>query len=124
LLGWAGSSSQVFRVRHRTKYQKGIGVDRMTEKIGEDEWSPNVVGEFADVFGQLLARTHFQSTTRDSAPAGPLVADALFDGFVDETVDFTTAYGQQMLADYETFISLLDEHGPRLGWPPAAHRDD
>ena len=118
LLGWAGSSSQAFRVRQRTKYQKNVGVDRMTEKIGEGEWATDIVFEFADLMGQLLARTHFQSTTRTGASAGPLIAASVSDAFVDETVDTTLEYGTQMLTDYESLREMLDEVGPRLGWPP------
>jgi uncharacterized protein (DUF2252 family) len=119
-LGWSGSSSQAFRIRERTKYQKNVGVDRMAEKIGEDEWAPDVVFEFADVMGRLLARTHFQSETRSGEPAGPLVAGAITDSFIDETVEVTVEYGAQMRADYDSFAEMLDDVGPRLGWPPNA----
>jgi uncharacterized protein (DUF2252 family) len=119
-LGWSGSSSQAFRIRERTKYQKNVGVDRMAEKIGEDEWAPDVVFEFSDVMGRLLARTHFQSETRSGEPAGPLVAGAITDSFIDETVEVTVEYGAQMRADYDSFAEMLDDVGPRLGWPPNA----
>jgi uncharacterized protein (DUF2252 family) len=118
LLGWAGSSSQAFRVRQRTKYQKNVGVDRMAEKIAQQEWNTDVVFEFAKLMGRLLARTHFQSTTRTGNPAGPLIAASLSDEFVDETVELTLQYGTQMRADYGSFRRMLDEIGPRLGWPP------
>lgn len=123
LLGWAAFDGLSFRVRERTKYQKGFGVDRLAEKLAEGEWSHRDVLGFAVVSGRLLARIHAGGETVDGEPSGPAIRSALATAsrpaFVNEVERFVDYYGPIVARDAELFADILDEEGPLLGTPGA-----
>lgn len=119
-LGYAAQGNFVFRVRHRTGYQRGVRVEKIIEEMQEDDWfAPDVV-EYAGHAGRLLARTHATTPRRDGSDALQPLLDAVGsdDGLVDETTAFVGAYGPQILADYDHFLEILDTYGPSLGYRP------
>ncbi len=120
-LGWAAVGPLTFRVRHRTRYQRGLSLDRLTEKVGEGEWTAEDVADLARVAGRLLARGHALAPTADGGRGLGAIRGALGaggDGFVDETVGFARSYAARVLDDHLTFAALLDEEGPWLGHRP------
>lgn len=125
LLGWAARGAFHARVRERTKYQKGIEVDRIAEKLADGDWDQGDVADFARLAGRLLARGHALAPTLDGHPGlGPIAAviDRDRAGFVTETVDFVMGYHPQVEADFDVFCALVEEEGPWLGYRPSALR--
>ncbi len=121
LLGYGFAGGLTMRVRERTKYQRGVGIDRIAKKSAEGTWS---VADYLDLVrwsGRLLARAHARAPKRDGALGLPALADALAgeergDGFVDETVAFVGAYAPVVEGDAERFSELLADYGPSLGY--------
>lgn len=125
LLGWAERGAFAARIRERTKYQKGVEVDRIAEKLADRDWDQGDVADFAHLAGRLLARGHAQAPTLDGQPGlGPIAAaiDRDRGGFVTETVDFVMGYHPQVEADFDVFCALVEEEGPWLGYRPSALR--
>jgi uncharacterized protein (DUF2252 family) len=126
LLGWAHVAPMSFRVKQRTKYQKGMKLDRIGEKLSAGDWSVEDVQDWAALAGRLVARGHARSRTLRGADGLAAVVEALSDnaeGFVRETLVFVGAagsasYGAQTLADFETFQGLIEAQ-PALGYRSA-----
>jgi uncharacterized protein (DUF2252 family) len=122
LLGHGHAGGVTFRVRERTKYQRGLGVDRIAEKSAEGKWSTADYLELATWAGRLLARAHARAAKRDGTPGLPAIAAALAEGadgsagFVRETVAFVDAYAPVVEADAGRFGGLLESFGPSLGY--------
>lgn len=119
LLGWAASRPLSFRVRDRTKYQKGVDLARIARKVAEGDWSAVDLLVLCEVAGQLLAAAHARARLPGGAP-GLESLRGLLDGgrdaaLVDETVRFCDCYGPRVLADHRTLIDLIGRHGPLLG---------
>lgn len=121
LLGYGFAGGLTMRVRERTKYQRGVGIDRIAEKSAEGKWSAADYLDLVRWSGRLLARAHARAPKRDGALGLPAIADALAgegrgDGFVDETVAFVDAYAPVVVGDAERFGDLLADYGPSLGY--------
>lgn len=123
LLGWAAAPPLQVRVRERTKYQKGVDVARIVERLDERRWTLDDVAQLADVAGRLLARSHARAETLDGVVGLGPIAAALADdgaGFVAETRAAVLAELPRFEADYAAFVALLAEEGPWLGYRPAS----
>lgn len=122
LLGWStfgDAAPTSVRVRHRTKYQKGVDVARITEELANEEITPDDVITFATRAGTLLAASHARATTLQGKPSLEVITAALGKktaGFVDETVAFVEAYGPETLEDYDRFRAMIALHGTTLGY--------
>ncbi len=119
LLGHVTVAPMAFRIRHRTKHQKGVDLGRIAEKLAEGDWTPADVTALGAVAGRLLARGHGQSPTlRSPDPAAPHLARLLGDGqaFIAETEAALAAYAPAFDADTARFAELLRRHGPLLGY--------
>lgn len=118
LLGHATAGPMSFRIRHRTKYQKGLEVMRLHEK--RDEWSLTDLEVLATALGGLLGRAHARAPSGRGPAAGPAVAGVLRGretGFVDEVVRVTAARGARLRAEHTRFVRLRETLGPMLGLP-------
>jgi uncharacterized protein (DUF2252 family) len=121
-LGWARLGPLSFRVRHRTKYQKGVDAARVLEEVAGGEYGADAVLELATQSGRLLAASHTRAPLANGQDALAAIAAALgpdADAFADETADFARSYGDRTLADYELFKDLLEQHGFDLGYRPS-----
>ncbi|MEL6179431.1 MAG: DUF2252 family protein, partial [Myxococcota bacterium] len=119
LLGHYEAGPIPIRVRHRTKYQKGIGVDRIMEKLSEGEWSEEDIRAFVRLSGRLLARTHGQAKTLNGQEALAVIAETLEgqSGTLEtETAQFLETYGPATLEDAARLDAIVTEHGPLLGY--------
>jgi uncharacterized protein (DUF2252 family) len=130
LLGWMVDDTHAFRVRHRTKYQKGVDVPDITEKLAEGEWQPDALDEYARIAGRLLARTHANARRLDGGDALKAIDRAIGGreaAFRGETTDFAVGYARRVLDDWSHFKQMLDRQGPTLGWDrfgnPKPHAD-
>ncbi|MCB9731765.1 MAG: DUF2252 family protein [Deltaproteobacteria bacterium] len=115
LLGWATAGAHAFRVRERTKFQRGFGVDELREKVAARDWRGADVVAFARLAGRLLAEAHARAPRLGGGDAATAIAAALHGdaaGFARETAAFAAVYRDQVLADHERFRDLLarDEH--------------
>lgn len=120
-LGWIKLDPISFRVRERTKYQKGVGVDRILEKLSEDKWSKQDIFDYAHDAGRILARAHARTKTIHGKLGQQVIEQALTgkaQAFEKETLDAINTYGPVTLDDYQRFITLLEEHGTALGYRP------
>ncbi len=123
LLGWSEAEPLQVRIRERTKYQKGIDVERIVDRMAESRWTVQDVADLARVAGRLLARSHARATTLDGQPGLDPIVAALGDAasaFVGETTGFVEQYLPRTEADYAAFVQLLAEEGPWLGYRPAS----
>lgn len=123
LLGWSAARPMQVRVRERTKYQKGIDVARIADRLAERRWTLDDVAALARISGRLLARSHALAPTLDGPPGLDAIAEALADdgpGFAAETTAFVLDYLPRLEADYAIFVALLAEEGPWLGYRPAS----
>ncbi len=121
LLGWAAIGAESFKVRERTKYQKGLGVDDFAKGLSKGDWQPADLVALARLTGALLARSHARAPRRDGGDALAAIAEQLHgreQDFVDETTRFADAYTDQVMRDFATFNDLLDSQGPLLGAGP------
>ncbi len=121
LLGFGSAGGLTMRVRERTKYQRGVGVDRIAEKSAEGKWTPEDYLDYARWSGRLLARAHARGRKRDGELGLGAIAEALAGGergagFVDETVAFVDAYAPVVEGDSLRFHELLGAYGPVLGY--------
>jgi len=121
LLGHGAAGGLTMRVRERTKYQRGVGVDRIAEKSAEGKWTAEDYLDYVRWSGRLLARAHARGVKRDGdaglvAIAGALRGDGRGAGFVDETVAFVDAYAPVVEGDSLRFRELLASYGPVLGY--------
>jgi uncharacterized protein (DUF2252 family) len=118
LLGHATVGPASFRIRHRTKYQKGLEVMRLQEKW--DDWTLADVEVLARELGTLLGQSHARASNGRGAPAASSLAGVL-DGretaFVTEVVQVAAARGERLRAEYARFLRLRETLGPSLGLP-------
>lgn len=121
LLGHASVGAATFRVRDRSKYQRGLDLDRVAEKLAEGDWDEDDVAALADQAGRLLARAH-ASARRQSGPlALPFLVAAVApdpEGLVAETLAFVADYAPVVEADHQRFLDILAANGPSLGYHP------
>ena len=122
LLGWStpsDASPLSVRIRHRTKYQKGVDVARISEELADGEITPEDVIELATRSGILLAASHARTKTLQGKPALEVIDAALskdMAGFVDESTSFVEAYGPSTLEDFDRFRAMVILHGTTLGY--------
>lgn len=122
-LGCARVGAMSFRVRDRTKYQRGLDLAKLAEDLADGDFGPDDLLTLAAEAGVLLARSHARAPKRDGRPAAPALAAAIggdAEGLADETADFAAAYAAVLADDYERFLDLLAELGPSLAYRPAA----
>ena len=121
-LGWARIGALSFRIRHRTKYQKGVDAARIAEEVAGNDYGLDAVLALATQSGQLLAASHTRAPLANGQDALSAISTAFgpnTDAFADETADFAQSYGDRTLTDYALFQDLLDEHGFDLGYRPS-----
>lgn len=114
-LGWAADGNHAFRIRHRTKYQKNISVERLGRKLGDD-WTFDELVDFAHLTGRLLAATHARGQQLDGTPSEGALRSVVQPGLVAETNNFVSRYAPQIIKDYKVFQDSLLEHGTTLGY--------
>ena len=117
-LGWAASGRVSFRIRERTKFQKRLSLDRLSEEMTKGDFSGADFVALGDTAGRLLARSHALAPGADGRPGlGPIVEALHGDdaGFVVETVAFTRDARALIESDFERFQELLRDRGPLLG---------
>lgn len=118
-LGWAVQDPMLFRVRQYTKYQKNFSSSRFRRKLREKKWGLDVLPPFARLAGRLLARAHANATTLQGNKGLASIAAAIgkdSKGFVEETVRVAMLLTKQTEQDFQTFLTLLKDKGPRLGF--------
>lgn len=113
------SSSLGFRVRNRTKFQKGMDVSRLLSKLVEADWTLDDLNTFAALSGRLLASRHAAGVVPGVAePALSSIATVIGgreQAFTAEMRAFITFYGPLLVEDYQRFAALLRSAGPLLG---------
>ncbi len=122
-LGCARVGAMSFRVRDRTKYQRGLDLAKVAADLADGDLGPDDLITLAEEAGVLLARSHARAPKRDGRPAAPAIAAAIAGdagGLADETAEFAAAYAAVLADDYEGFLDLLAELGPSLAYRPAA----
>lgn len=122
LLGYTSVGGASYRVRDRSKFQRGVDLAKIAEEFGEGDWDADDVAALAERAGRLLARSHARARRQSGAPGLPGLAAVLADdpaGFVAETVAFVDVYAPVLAADHERFLELLAVEGPSLGYVPA-----
>ena len=118
-LGWASSGGQSHRMRERSSYQRNHAVDRVVRELDRGNFVVDDVFAFAELAGRILARSHAMAPRQNGRLAGPAIAAAIggdVKGFVEETVAFADSYLPQVLADHESFVTLVERHGFHLGY--------
>lgn len=118
-LGWAAVGPISFRVRHRTKYQKGVSVGRIVEKLEEGDLVTEDLATLAHTAGRLLARSHALAPTLTGEPGLGVIAQTLNknpDALAPEIEDFVETYGPLTQADHSRLLSLIDNEGELLGY--------
>ncbi|MCA9563120.1 MAG: DUF2252 family protein [Myxococcales bacterium] len=123
LLGWALSGSVSFRIRERTKYQKGLDVVRLAEKLEEGDWDSEDLIEVSFNLGRFLARAHGTTPDSDGRLGAPLIGASLGDltdpvnhPLVLETSEFAVEYADRIEADFALFARLREDWGATLGF--------
>jgi len=113
------SSSLGFRVRDRTKFQKGMDVSRLLSKLVESDWALDDLRTFAALSGRLLASRHAAGVVPGvTEPALSSIATAIGgreQAFTAEMRGFIAFYGPLVLDDHQRFVALLRSAGPLLG---------
>lgn len=125
LLGWATAGPMSVRIRERSKYQKGIDVERIADRLSDNRWTIDDVIDYARVTGRLLARAHSKAPTRSGKAGLSVIAPLITadpEGFVGETTRFVTGYVDVVVEDYARFNTLITEEGPWLGYRFSASR--
>ncbi len=120
-LGWGCAGRSCFRVRERTKYQRGFDVVRMIEELDDADYAADDVVDFAWHAGRLLARLHAESpNARGFAPRERLVAHVASRGdeFVATMSRLANEDATRLREDLAVLRRLLDEVGPTLGFRP------
>lgn len=122
-LGCAQLGARSFRVRDRTKFQRGVDLAKLADDLADGDFVAGDLVVLATDAGRLLARSHARAPKLDGAPALPALAAALAgdgDGFAAETAAFVVDYAGALADDYARFQALLAEVGPSLAYAPAA----
>lgn len=120
-LGWASLGNDGYRVRWLTGYQRNLRIDHLVEGLAEGAYTADDVVALAEASGRLLARRHGSANKLDGQPGAPAIASAIDgddEGLVEEVTSFVQRYAPQVVADHETFVELLEEHGTALGYVP------
>ena len=121
LLGHAQLGGASYRVRDRSKFQRGVDLAKIAEKLDEGDFAAEDLEELAERSGHLLARSHARAARQSGEPGLPAIAAALAsepEGFVVETVAFVGDYAPVLAADYERFVAAIAADGPALGYSP------
>lgn len=121
LLGWVTVGGASMKVRDRTKYQRGLDVARILDRMKARRWSEEDLHALAAFAGRLLAQSHCFAPMLDGGDArAQLRADlgARPEALLDELRAFSQAYGPRTLQDHRLHERLLDRLGPRLGYTP------
>ena len=119
LFGVGRAGDLHFRVRERTKYQRGLDLARIAGRLADGRFRPGDFVDLAGAAGALLARAHARAPTRSGRPALPAIAALLAadsGGFIAETRDFARDYALVVDADRLHLADLMAAHGPRLGY--------
>ena len=120
LLGHAELGAATFRVRDRSKFQRGLDLEKLAEKLAEGDWNEDDIAVLADQAGRLLARAHAGARRQSGPVALPSLAAAIGRdqaGRGAETLAFVRDYAPIVEADYQRFLDVLTTHGPSLGYP-------
>jgi uncharacterized protein (DUF2252 family) len=120
LLGHAELGGASFRVRDRSKFQRGLDLEKLAEKLADGDWTEDDIAVLADQAGRLLARAHAGARRQSGPIALPALAAAITrdpEGLVAETVAFVRDYAPIVEADYQRFLDVLAALGPSLGYP-------
>ncbi len=120
LLGHAELGGASFRVRDRSKFQRGLDLEKLAEKLAEGDWTEDDIAVLADQAGRLLARAHAGARRQSGPLALPALAAAIAPdpaGVVAETLAFVRDYAPIVEADYQRFLDVLTVTGPSLGYP-------
>jgi uncharacterized protein (DUF2252 family) len=96
-LGWASEGTMSFRIRERSKYQKGFDVLRLEEKFVEGDWTCADFNVFARSAGHLLGAAHRR--------VGGDVA--VNQAAQQEAVAFAKSYSATIMDDYTLFRALV-----------------
>jgi uncharacterized protein (DUF2252 family) len=122
LLGWTALDTWSLRVRERSKYQKGVDVTRIIERLDDATWRLEDVLALASASGRLLAQAHARGQTLDG-DAGIHVISPLITpdpaGFIEETTRAAMDALGLLLDDHERLRRIIATDGPLLGWRPA-----
>jgi uncharacterized protein (DUF2252 family) len=119
LLGSANVGAASYRVRDRSKFQRGVDLAKIAEKLDEGDFSAVDLEVLAGQAGQLLARSHARAPRQGGEPGLVAITAALATepaGFVTETVAFVRDYAPVLRADYERFLDAIAADGPSLGY--------
>lgn len=119
MLGWADTGVTSMRIRHRTKYQKGVDTGRIQEKLTEGDWNADDVIDLAGQAGQLLAMSHARAKTQSGKSSAAVISAAIGgdrDGFITETSEFVETYRELLADDYQRFQGALALYGDTLGY--------
>ncbi|MBL9102928.1 MAG: DUF2252 family protein [Myxococcales bacterium] len=123
LLGHASLGGVSYRVRDRSKYQRGVDLIKIAEKRAEGDFDDLDLEVLADRAGHLLAHAHARAPRQTGGPGLPGIAAALAQdpaGFIAETEAFVAVYAPVVEADYQRFLDILAADGPSLGYTPAS----
>jgi uncharacterized protein (DUF2252 family) len=119
LLGSGNVGAASYRVRDRSKFQRGVDLAKIAEKLDEGDFAAEDLLVLAGQAGRLLARSHARAA-RQSGASGLLAISAALasepEGFVTETVAFVGDYAPVLRGDYERFMAALAADGPALGY--------
>ena len=119
LLGSANVGAASYRVRDRSKFQRGVDLAKIAEKLDEGDFAAEDLEVLAGQAGHLLARSHARAKRQGGEPGLAAIAAALAsepEGFVSETVGFVRDYAPVLRADYERFLAAIAADGPSLGY--------
>lgn len=122
-LGWAQVGPVALKLRRVTRYQRGLSVERVAQKLEEGDWSAPDLAELARLAGELLARTHATGPSLEGEPGLALLPQSLTQEpalLHQESRAFVQSYGPQVLEDHQSLVELLRRHGPALGYRASA----
>ncbi len=125
LLGAAHDGGTAFRIRERTKYQRGTEVARLADDLAEGDIDTDDLAQLAEVLGRVLARAHGRAETATGRRGADVISAAIAgagDPFVAETVAFAAEYSGVVASDWLAFRGLLEREGPTLGYVPEVPR--
>lgn len=109
-LGYVEGKGLSMKVRQRTKYQKGIKVDRMLEEARDGEWSMQDLHTFAQVSARVLARAHMRANSAALRPILPKLKVGRA-AWLNRVTQYMQGYTQQTMRDYGMFVALLNPDG-------------
>lgn len=119
LLGSANVGAASYRVRDRSKFQRGVDLAKIAEKLDEGDFAAEDLEVLAGQAGRLLARSHARAPRQGGEPGLLAISAALVsepEGFVAETVAFVRDYAPVLRGDYERFMTAIAADGPGLGY--------